>query len=83
MYVLRDLAYLHQSTHRKRMLTCSSHTSHAGEVLMSRSVVDLVREPLESVAYDDFPPVRINGDKTEHDIVLVRQEATRQPVPAG
>ena len=57
--------------------------AHAGEVLMSRSVVDLVREPLESVAYDDFPPVRINGDKTEHDIVLVRQEATRQPVPAG
>ncbi len=54
--------------------------AHAGEILMSHSAIAQIRNPFDEVAFDDFPPVRVNGIGGEHEIVLVRPlagQATR------
>jgi class 3 adenylate cyclase/CheY-like chemotaxis protein len=48
--------------------------AHNGEILMSRSIVDSVGEPPRAVAFDDFPPIKLQGRGEEHEIVLVRAE---------
>jgi adenylate cyclase len=50
--------------------------AHNGETLMSRSIMDEVTEPLNAIAFDDFPPIKLQGHTEEHEIVLVRAERT-------
>lgn len=48
--------------------------AHGGEIFCSRSLIDRLSGPIDGIAFDEFPPVRIKGKAEEHEVVLVRAE---------
>ncbi len=49
--------------------------AHAGEIRISRSIADKLREPLDGVRFDEFPPITVKGKSGEHEIVLVKVDS--------
>lgn len=53
-----------------------SERAHGGETLISQSLTAQLREPLEGITFDEFPPIKVGDDAVEHEIVLMRTDAT-------